>query len=328
MTIGKGDTHSFDWKMACKIGVEKAILVGNFHFWIGENERRKSANHFHKGEYWTYATGDELKAKYPYFKASTMYRWLKELTADGWLKVDKFNQKHTDQTTWYARGNSLLDFLNIPISQNEKSISQNENSISHSENPSSQNENSISQNEKCIYKDTDNNSDNNTDNKLNDNDAQTEILEVETEEIIDQSGAEKKAPPVAAAPPETDDEAELIEFTTKLQTDRRLLLGLHRQFKLPDDQAADWIEKYVLSQWTISNLKNRFMGDLLSHCQLWIKKQLELGEERQKRDNQLRQHGNQTKTNKAGGRIEPVQGNQFGGWAGNRFKRPVDSGND
>ncbi len=93
MTGNDAYTHSFDVSLACQVGIEKAILLGNIQFWIAENEKRKSANHFRKGVYWTYDTAANLQQKYPYMNWKSIYRWLKELETSGWIVTDSFNVK-------------------------------------------------------------------------------------------------------------------------------------------------------------------------------------------------------------------------------------------
>ena len=44
--------HTFDIDIAAKYGVEEAILLNYFDFWIQKNEAND--RHFHDGLYWTY----------------------------------------------------------------------------------------------------------------------------------------------------------------------------------------------------------------------------------------------------------------------------------
>ncbi|WP_460943029.1 hypothetical protein [Spirosoma daeguense] len=143
------------------IGVEKAIIVGNFQYWISENEKRSSKSHFQQGEYWTYDSAKGLAQKYPYLNEKSIARWLVELAQSGWIKKECFNKNNLDKTSWYGRGERLIDFLNSPISQNEESkpqatlpISQNEISISQNDTSTPQNEKCTPQNEECNIKDT------------------------------------------------------------------------------------------------------------------------------------------------------------------------------
>ena len=44
--------YSFNIHIAKKYGVDEAIMIKNFQFWILKNEA--SEKHNHKGSYWTY----------------------------------------------------------------------------------------------------------------------------------------------------------------------------------------------------------------------------------------------------------------------------------
>lgn len=171
MTIERSSiTHSFDWRLACEVGVEKAILIGNIEYWVADNERQKKASHFHEGEYWTYWTADELAAKYPYMKAPSIYRWLRELKADGWVKTGNFNDTWQERRTWYGRESRMIQWFSSPIYQIDKSSNyqsdksnyQNDKRSYQSDNSDYQNDNSIYQNDNSIYKDTQYTADNTT----------------------------------------------------------------------------------------------------------------------------------------------------------------------
>ncbi|WP_051041090.1 hypothetical protein [Fibrisoma limi] len=212
MMIERSNVHSFDVALACEVGVEKAILLGNILFWIHENEQRNSQAHFRDGRYWTYDTGKNLSSKYPYLTEKSIYRWLKELSVDGWIVTARYNDHQLDKTTWFARGERLENWLSDPISQNGKCKSQNETPISQSESCISQNETSISQidppisqNEKStIYKDTDNKPDNkpNTKQSINGDLMAGERVEVAAENTVPVGEEKKGKPPrIPPAPP-------------------------------------------------------------------------------------------------------------------------------
>lgn len=305
------DTHSFSISLACALGgkVEKAILVGSIHHWIGVNEKNAKPMHLRDGEYWTYDTAKDLEKKHPYLKEKSISRWLGELEADGWIKTRRYGTKNTDRTLWYGRGEKLLDWLASPIPQNEETgnkaadpIPQNEISIPHFETRPiphfetsiPQNEISIPQNEECNIKDT----------------IQTAILNPiqipphplkknASHEVSDFENLPEDVPPNSpvARPPLSPDEqgsveedkAELETFTKKLQNTRRLVEGLYWQFekKLSMEEIKIWVGRYVLDQWTSSRLKGRHNHDLIDHCQKWIKTERER-ETRTNRYNQVR----------------------------------------
>jgi DNA-binding PadR family transcriptional regulator len=152
MAAKKEEQHTFDVALAVQVGVEKALLLGGFNFWITENEKRKSELHFRQGEYWTYDTAKQLAAKYPYLKEKSIYRWLDELEQGDWIKKRQFAVKgNLDTRNWFGRGKRLLEWLGAPVSQNENSVSHFEKWDSQNEKPVSQNETANSQNEKPLY---------------------------------------------------------------------------------------------------------------------------------------------------------------------------------
>ena len=44
-------TYTFDTILAAKYGVNEAIMLNNFIYWIAKNEA--NGKHFHDGRYWT-----------------------------------------------------------------------------------------------------------------------------------------------------------------------------------------------------------------------------------------------------------------------------------
>jgi hypothetical protein len=74
--------HSFDAELASLVGIEKAILLKNIDYWVGENERRKIDSSFAYGKWWTFESLTSLAKKYPYMKRGNLSRWFKELKRD------------------------------------------------------------------------------------------------------------------------------------------------------------------------------------------------------------------------------------------------------
>ena len=44
--------HSFEAEIACKYGIEVAVVFDMFCFWINKNEANE--NNYHDGKYWTF----------------------------------------------------------------------------------------------------------------------------------------------------------------------------------------------------------------------------------------------------------------------------------
>ena len=79
--------HSFDIELATIVGLEKAILLKNIAYWCRENRRREIQLVENSEVYWTEESVRSLADKYPYFKRTSINRWMTELHNDGWLRV-------------------------------------------------------------------------------------------------------------------------------------------------------------------------------------------------------------------------------------------------
>lgn len=92
--------HSFNVELATKYGIEEAILIENFAFWIKKN----AANgvNYVDGEYWTYNTAKALEELFPYMNLKKIQRTLVRLEELKIFKSDNFNKKAYDRTKWYC----------------------------------------------------------------------------------------------------------------------------------------------------------------------------------------------------------------------------------
>lgn len=96
-----GELHAFDVKIAEIYGIEEAIVLHHFQFWIKFNKRL--SRNFKEGRTWTYQTQDELVAHFPYFKnRQKLIRIIESLVKMKVLKKGNFNKMKFDRTVWYA----------------------------------------------------------------------------------------------------------------------------------------------------------------------------------------------------------------------------------
>lgn len=115
------DFHYFQPDIAAQYGINAAILLQNFAFWIEKN--RANGKHCHDGLYWTYNSVRAFKELFPYMSAKSVRTAIKKLVDEGLLLTGNFNASAYDRTTWYAvteKGNSILqnrDF-HLPERQN------------------------------------------------------------------------------------------------------------------------------------------------------------------------------------------------------------------
>ena len=92
--------YHFNIEYAKKYGVDEAIMIQNFVFWIMKNK----ANHTHQHEdrTWTYNTKKAFVALFPFWTYEQVKRILKSLIAQGVLIAGNFNKTPMDRTAWYA----------------------------------------------------------------------------------------------------------------------------------------------------------------------------------------------------------------------------------
>lgn len=92
--------HSFNVELATKYGIEEAILIENFAFWIKKNIANNV--NYVNGEYWTYNTAKALEELFPYMNLKKIQRILVKLENLGVIKSDNYNSKSYDRTKWYS----------------------------------------------------------------------------------------------------------------------------------------------------------------------------------------------------------------------------------
>lgn len=93
-------SHSFSVHHAELYGVDCAILINHFLFWIEQN--RAMGRNFHEGRTWMYQTQKEISAIYPYWNRDKVQDLLQKLVDFDVLIKGNFNKKKFDKTTWFA----------------------------------------------------------------------------------------------------------------------------------------------------------------------------------------------------------------------------------
>lgn len=117
-------SHSFSVEHAEKYGLECAVLISHFQFWIEQN--KALGRNFHDGRTWMFQSQKEIAAIYPYFSEETVFRIIKKLLDADVLIKGNYNKSPFDRTTWYAFKNEKM----FTIPRNRKmhsSTSQNAN---------------------------------------------------------------------------------------------------------------------------------------------------------------------------------------------------------
>jgi len=115
--------HHFEIEDAKKYGVDKAVLMENFRFWMTKNKADR--RHIHEGRVWTYNSARALSELLPYWSRQKIARMLRELVADGVILSANFNKTMYDRTLWYSLKEPLSivqdETMESPIENNQKS---------------------------------------------------------------------------------------------------------------------------------------------------------------------------------------------------------------
>ena len=87
-------------ELACKIGLNEAIVLQQVHYWI-ENNKAKKKN-FHNGRYWVYNSYKSWQETFPFWCERTIKTAFSRLERKGILISDNFNKSRLDKTKWYS----------------------------------------------------------------------------------------------------------------------------------------------------------------------------------------------------------------------------------
>lgn len=101
--------HSFNVQIAQMLGIEEAILVHNFYYWIVKNAANDK--HQHEGLFWTYNSKKAYSELFPYMNETKIGRVIKHLEDVGLLVKGNYNENKWDKTNWYAFTKNGIEFL-------------------------------------------------------------------------------------------------------------------------------------------------------------------------------------------------------------------------
>ena len=102
---------SFDVQTATDYGVDEAIMIQNFIFWIEKNLANRK--HYHDGHTWTYNTQEAFTILFPFWSHKQVRRIIDSLTKQDVLITGNYNQHAYDRTQWYAFKDETK-WLNMP----------------------------------------------------------------------------------------------------------------------------------------------------------------------------------------------------------------------
>lgn len=107
--------HSFNVEIAEKYGIEKAVLLENFYFWIKKNKANKK--NLHEGRCYTYNTAEAFAELFPYIKERRIAQLLREMeNEDNLLLSGQFF--NYDRTKSYTLTDYALSFFEPSNIQN------------------------------------------------------------------------------------------------------------------------------------------------------------------------------------------------------------------
>lgn len=100
-------TYFFDTDIAAEFGVNEAIMIQNFAYWIGKNAANDK--HFHEGRYWVYNSVEAFAKLFPFWTAAQIRQILKKLQDKEAIVKGNFNASQYDRTCWYAFSDSICE---------------------------------------------------------------------------------------------------------------------------------------------------------------------------------------------------------------------------
>jgi|GEM_PF-7113994 len=109
----------FSEEIACKIGLQEAIVLQQIEYWIKANE--KAEKNFYDDHYWTFNSLEDWSRQFPFWSKKTTQRVLEKLRGQKILITsNEYNRRQNDQTLWYRIDYERLkeitmDSLTIPI---------------------------------------------------------------------------------------------------------------------------------------------------------------------------------------------------------------------
>ena len=115
--------HFFSDEVALEVGINGAIMLNHLHYWVKKNADNEM--NYHDGYFWTYNSIAAYKKQFPFWSEKTIYRILRELEVNGYVKTGNYNQSAYDRTKWYALTEKSVKLLKSTIGQEYKNSQDN-----------------------------------------------------------------------------------------------------------------------------------------------------------------------------------------------------------
>lgn len=98
--------HTFNIHIAKRYGVNEAIMISNFQYWIAKN--KANDKHQYDGRTWTYNSVKAFEELFPYLTSSQIRRCLESLVEQGVLLKGDYNKNRYIRTSWFAFANESM----------------------------------------------------------------------------------------------------------------------------------------------------------------------------------------------------------------------------
>lgn len=92
--------YGFDIDVANEYGVNEAIMIANFQFWINKN--KANDKNYYDGHFWTYNSLPAFVELFPFWSIQNIKTILNRLKEKGIIIVGNYNTNKYDRTNWYA----------------------------------------------------------------------------------------------------------------------------------------------------------------------------------------------------------------------------------
>jgi hypothetical protein len=94
------NNYSFNVEYATEFGVNEAILINNFQFWIQKNKANNT--NFFDGKYWTYNSVEAFATLFPFWSQKQIRTTIESLLSQGVIVKGNYNKDKHNRTAWYA----------------------------------------------------------------------------------------------------------------------------------------------------------------------------------------------------------------------------------
>ena len=124
-------SHSFNVGLAVSLGgVESALVLQHFYFWMQYNEQNKDMNI--EGRVWFYCSRAATRRVFPYISDWSIRSIIDKLIEGGYVIKGDFSEKLTNKSTWYTlteKAISLLEGRNSPLEDSTNGLEDSTNDI-------------------------------------------------------------------------------------------------------------------------------------------------------------------------------------------------------